>query len=270
MMDILKSQLAGAMTNEEKLNATREFLQLLILKIIYDNGYFKNLTFTGDTALRILYKIKRFSEDLDFSLASKGRYRLKSLAKTLQLNLEQNGFLLDITARKVKTVEALELRFRELLYPLGLIPLKNQKLMIKLEIDTNPPKGSKTELSLVNEMTFVFTVTHFDLPSLYATKLHACFYRAYAKGRDFYDLIWYLGKKTVPNFAVLNNAIKQTQGKDPNINEANWKEFLLNRLKKVDFNAAKKDLERFLMDKSELRLFDAETIGQIVKSAHNT
>ena len=264
MIDILKSQLTGAATNEEKLNTAREFLQILILKIIYDNGYFKNLTFTGGTALRILYKTRRFSEVLDFSLTNKNHYQFESLVKTLQSNLEQSGFLLDMAARKVKTVEALELRFRELLYPLGLSPLKNQKLMIKIEIDTNPPTGSKTELSLVSEMTFVFTVTHFDLPSLYATKLHACFYRKYAKGRDFYDLIWYLGKKVVPNFIVLNNATRQTQGKDLKINEGNLKEFLLNHLREVDFKVAKRDVERFLIDKSELRLFDAEIIKKII------
>ena len=137
--------------------------------------------------------------------------------------------------------------------------------MIKLEIDTNPPKGSKLELSLVNEMTFVFTVTHFDLPSLFATKLHACFYRKYTKGRDFYDLIWYLGKKVTPNFTVLNNAIEQTQGKNPKINQNNLTDFMLKHLKRIDFVQARHDVERFLLDKSELKLFDAEIISGIIK-----
>src|SRR3989338_6258033 len=95
MIDILQSQLKTTMTGEEKINTAREFLQLLILKIIYDNGYFKNLTFTGGTALRIIYKTRRFSEDLDFSLTDKTHYHFDSLVKTLQSNLEQNGFFLD-------------------------------------------------------------------------------------------------------------------------------------------------------------------------------
>ena len=265
MIDILQSQLKTTMTGEEKINTAREFLQLLILKIIYDNGYFKNLTFTGGTALRILYKTRRFSEDLDFSLTSRNHYQFESFIKTLRLNLGQSGFLADVIPREVKTVEAVELRFRGLLYRLGLSKLKSQKLMIKLEIDTNPPKGYAAEVSLVNEMAFFFTATHFDLSSLYATKLHACFYRKYTKGRDFYDLIWYLGRKTVPNFTVLNNAIKQTEGRDLKINENNLAEFLLDRLRKIDLNAARKDVERFLVDKSELRLLDSQMIEQFIK-----
>ena len=137
--------------------------------------------------------------------------------------------------------------------------------MIKIDIDTNPPLGSTTQLSLINEMSFVFTATHFDLPSLYATKLHACFYRKYVKGRDFYDLIWYLGKGISPNFTVLNNAIIQTQKQDLKISEKTFKEFLLKGLSKIDFTKARKDVERFLIDKSELRLINADVIKSAIR-----
>ena len=79
-------------------------------------------------------------------------------------------------------------------------------------MDTNPPKGGRTAETPLNK-TYIFSVRHFDLPSMLATKLHACFYRKYTKGRDFYDLVWYLGRKVFPNLELLNNAIQQTEGK---------------------------------------------------------
>ncbi len=266
MLDILKDQLKAAKGQEEKINLAREFLQLLALKIIYDNGYFKNLAFVGGTALRILYKVQRFSEDLDFSLVEPKKYSPEDLSGILERNLTQYGFGVELAAKKTKTVHNFQLRFRELLYSLGLSPLKSQKLMIKLDIDTNPPKGHKLELSLVNEMSFLFSVTHFDLSSLYATKLHACFYRTYTKGRDFYDLIWYLGRDLLPNFILLNNAIEQTQHVKLNIGPKTLKAFLIERIDKVDFPAAKRDVERFLIDKSELKLFDKTMLRKIIEA----
>lgn len=266
MLDILKDQLKPCTGQEEKLNRTREFLQLLTLKIIYDNGYFKNLAFVGGTALRILYKIRRFSEDLDFSLVEANGYAAQDLDGVIARNLTQYGFEPELATRETKTVHNLELRFKGLLFLLGLSPLKSQKLMIKLDIDTNPPKGHKLELSLVNEMSFLFSVTHFDLASLYATKLHACFYRTYTKGRDIYDLIWYLGRDLLPNFPLLNNAIEQTQHIKLGIDQKTLKAFLIKRIDKIDLPAAKRDVERFLIDKNELTLFDKTTLREIIES----
>jgi hypothetical protein len=142
---------------------------------------------------------------------------------------------------------------------------KTQRVFIRLEIDTNPPSGWKTELSLVSE-AFVFTILRFDLPSLYATKLHVCFFRRYIKGRDIYDLIWYLGKDLLPNFTLLNNAIEQTEGKNPALDRNNFKEFLISKIEKIDFAKAKRDVERFLVDKDELRLFNKELLINVINS----
>jgi len=68
MVDLIRQQIKPEMALEDKLNRVREFLQIVILKIIYDKGFFKNIAFVGGTALRILYDLRRFSEDLDFSL----------------------------------------------------------------------------------------------------------------------------------------------------------------------------------------------------------
>ena len=127
-----------------------------------------------------------------------------------------------------------------------------------MEIDSNPPAGAKTEISLVNRI-YVFTVTHNDIPSLFATKLHACFFRGFIKGRDFYDLLWYLGKRIKPNFVLLNNAIQQTHPGRTLVTESSFKEFLENELGRIDLKKAQQDVARFLEDKQELKLIDRET-----------
>jgi uncharacterized protein YukJ len=102
------------------------------------------------------------------------------------------------------------------------------------------------------------------LPSLFATKLHACFYRKYVKGRDFYDLIWYLSNNVEPNFTLLNNAIKQTDKNQKRITKNNFKSPLSERIEHIDFKLVKKDVERFLEDKNEIKLLDYKTVKSLI------
>ena len=271
MIEILKKQFTGNMPAEEKLNRVREFLQIMALKILYDKGALNNLVFVGGTALRVLYDIRRFSEDIDFSLIQKKDYDFLELNAELLRGFKLNGLSAESNPKdkKENTVHGTFLKFSGLLKEVGLSALDSQKLSIKFEIDTNPPKGGHLASTLVNK-TYIFNVTHFDLPSAFATKLHACFYRKFTKGRDFYDFIWYMGRKVKPNYVLLNNAIEQTEGSNPHLNEGNFKEFLLKNTERIDFNQAKKDVERFLEDKSELRLFDKKLIKNSIESVYSS
>lgn len=259
MIELLKQQFNLGMPEEEKINRVREFLQIAVLKIIYDKGYFNNLAFIGGTALRFLFNLKRFSEDLDFSLIKKKDYNFLKVNSQIEHDLNLYGLQVETKINQDRTVQNTFLKFKGLLKALGLSALDEQKLSIKIEVDSNPPKGWHLETSLFNRI-YLLNLTHFNLPSLYATKLHACFYRKYAKGRDFYDLVWYIGKKIEPNYLLLNNAIKQTENINPKLNEKNFKQFLLDKLAKVDFLAIKRDVERFLEDRVELRLLDFKAI----------
>jgi len=267
MIDILKKQLSKDMSDEEKLNRAREFLQIVCLKIMYDKGVFNNMAFVGGTALRILFDLRRFSEDIDFSVIDNKGYDFTKINNELIRELRLYGFKAESDPRVDKNVDSTFLKFSGFLKELGLSPMESQKLSIKVEVDTNPPKGGNVVSTLVNK-TYVLNISHFDLSSMFATKLHACFYRNYLKGRDFYDFIWYLGRKTKPNFLLLNNAIKQTQGTDPHISEQNLKDFLLQNIEKVDLKLAQKDVERFLEDKSELKLFDRGAITNTIASIY--
>ncbi len=268
MIEAIQQYLAENTGKEEKLNRVREFLQLTALKIIYDKNYFKNLSFTGGSALRVLFDLRRFSEDLDFSLVEKQGYDFQKLVDRLLKEYELLGLKVEAKPKMQRTVNSVMLKFSHTLKEVGLTALKDQKLSIKLEIDSNPPEGGRIITTLVNKV-YMFNIVHFDLPSLFATKLHACFFRKYSKGRDFYDFVWYLGRKTMPNFVLLNNAIKQTQGYDPGIGKNNFKNFLLDGISKVDFSNLKKDVERFLEDKSELKLLDARLLKNSIETIYS-
>ena len=80
-------------------------------------------------------------------------------------------------------------------------------------------------------------------------------------------MVWYLGKKIEPNYKLLNNAIKQTQGKDMKIGPDNLNQFMVEQLQRVDFNAVRKDVERFLEDKRELMLLDFRMLKGLIESS---
>jgi predicted nucleotidyltransferase component of viral defense system len=259
MIELLKQQFTPAMSNEEKINQTREFLQILALKIMYDKKYLNNLAFVGGTALRLLFNLRRFSEDLDFSLINKGGYNFIKINSQLEQELKLYGLNVETKVKLDRTVNNTFKKFSGLLKNLGLSSLDEQKLSIKIEVDANPPNGWNTETTLINKI-YIINLVHFDLPSLYASKLHACFFRKYIKGRDYYDLVWYIGKKIKPNYMLLNNAIKQTEGYDLKLNSQNFNDFLLSKLAKINFTKIKKDVERFLEDRTELKFLEFDII----------
>lgn len=265
MLELLKQQLNPGMSSNEKVNRAREFLQLLILKIMCDKGQFKNLVFVGGTALRIIYNLRRFSEDMDFSLIAPEGYDFAQFVSQLERELKLSGFSLEVKNKRESTVNGIMVKFSGLLYELGISPLKSQKIMIKVEVDINPPKGGVVENTLVNKV-FLLNLAHFDLSSLFATKMHACFYRKYVKGRDFYDLLWYVVSKIKPNFVLLNNAIEQTQKHNPGISESNFEEFLSAEMEKIDFGEVKRDVSPFLENPDELQFLEKDIIKKAIAS----
>ncbi|KAF0126482.1 MAG: hypothetical protein FD189_1359 [Elusimicrobia bacterium] len=266
MIEALKQELAGGVSVEDKLNKAREFLQILALKSLSDQDAFSRLAFIGGTALRVVFGLRRFSEDLDFSVFNAAGYDFGGLCGGLEKNFRLNGLNAVLDKDRDKTVNSAFLTFPGLPHALGLSGHKREKLSIKLEIDTNPPAGWKMQTTVLNK-TYLFSLAHYDLPSLFAGKLHASFYRRYTKGRDIYDLFWYLARKVQPNFELLNNAVAQSQGTAPGVNAGNFKDFMLERAERIDLGAAKKDVERFLENKSELRLFSKDTLTAAINSA---
>jgi predicted nucleotidyltransferase component of viral defense system len=259
MMDSLRDALQ-VLPAHQRVNGAREYLQRLILQALDQEGIRKQLSFTGGTALHLIYGTQRFSEDMDFSLIDSKRYRTQHVSESLQRRLRQSGFQPEIwNFKDAKTVASFSVRFADLLYPLKLSPNKTQKLSIKFEVDKRPPAGGDVEETLIQE-PFLFLSTHFTLPSLFATKLHAILFRGYTKGRDYYDLLFYLGKKIRPKLELFQNAVKQThpERKFPSLEAV--AEALRKNLKTVDENAIRRDVEPFLLDPGQARYLRKEIL----------
>ena len=265
MIEVLKQKIENYPGSvNDKYNALREFLQLLILKKIDEAGYFQHIAFVGGTALRILYDLKRFSEDLDFSLIKTPFFDFNKFVAKLLYELQHESLCVDHKQKTSAAVCSLQLKFKNILYETHLSPHKDEVIMINLEIDCRPPIGYKTQLSLLSKGDMI-AINHFDLPSLFAGKLHAILQRKYTKGRDYYDFLWYQGRKIKPNLEMLNAALEQTLGKNPALDEDTLKAMLTKRFSETDYAVVKKDVEVFLQDPNELRFFTKELFIQSIE-----
>ena len=56
---------------EHHRNALHEVTQQIALPGLYRDGFFDKAAFYGDTCLRIIHGLNRYSEDMDFSLLNK-------------------------------------------------------------------------------------------------------------------------------------------------------------------------------------------------------
>ena len=123
-----------------------------------------------------------------------------------------------------------------------------RKLRIKLEVDTNPPPGASYDMPVL-DFPFPSAVRIFDLPSLFAGKLHALLCRGYLKGRDWYDFIWYTARRTPINHKLLSAALDQLgpwKGRAPMTDNAWCVEQLRTRIDEIDWMQAQRDVQRFV------------------------
>ena len=127
-----------------------EYLQARVLQSLQRNGVFLRWAFMGGTALRFLYAMPRFSEDLDFSVITPGvdADLAQALANTTHMFVAE-GYRTDVTLKAQKAVASAFVRFPGLLFDLGLSPRASQTLSIKVEVDTRPKAGAKTETTLI-------------------------------------------------------------------------------------------------------------------------
>lgn len=249
-----------------RLNIMREYLQSYILKAFQDAGYFQKLAFVGGTALRFLFDLPRFSEDLDFSLENEKGYRLKDVLDNTKKILNDAAYDVDVKFKEERVVHSAFLKFPKLLNLAKLSHRENQNLSIKIEIDTRPLPGAKLTNTLTNRY-FPLNFWHYDLPSLFAGKVHALLTRPYVKGRDYFDLSWYLTKheKLEPNFQQLNAALMQTgKTKILKVDAKNWKGLLLKRIRSSNWNDIVHDVSPFLERNGDINYFTIDAITKLL------
>ena len=265
----------------DRKNAMKEIMQEIVLCGLSRAGFFKEAAFYGGTALRIFYGLDRFSEDLDFSLEQINLdFDLCSYFPVLEKEVKAFGLNVEIQEKqktkdsnirsaflKGNTKEHLLLFYADERV-VGSVA-KNEVVKIKFEVDTNPPAFATYEHKY-RLLPVPYEIRLYDMPSLFAGKIHAVIcrgWRSRIKGRDLYDYIFYLSKAVTVNQRHLrarlidSGYISETQ--ECTLEEI--KTMLKNRFDSIDFLQARKDVEPFIRDTSVLDIWSSDFFKQITE-----
>ena len=235
----------------------REELQYLILYVLYTKMSHP-IYFMGGTKLRLSYGINRFSEDIDLALDKPNPdFPAERFFAEIESAFSEKitGFHLHANFNTNRNVLKIMLAFPGILYDVGFSPLPSQTIKIKIELDTNPPAFASYEKKNYGSIAGDYMISTHDLPTGFAGKISTVLFREYQKGRDYYDLQWYLEQKQkIPiNLAYLNANAKQ-QKKKTFKTVGELLAAASKKIKKLDISLLKMDLERFIvMDKNSFR-----------------
>lgn len=239
----------------EQENVLQELLQHYVLSSLSRAGLFAQAMFHGGTCLRIAYAMNRFSEDLDFLLKQPDpNFRWQGYLESVRKDCVQEGISFEVQDKSQggTTVRKAFLKTDSIGKTLAMdLPFERyqaRKIRIKLEIDTNPPAGSTFTTSY---LTFPVTapMTTQSLESGFALKLHALLCRSYVKGRDWYDFVWYVARKTRPDLDLLRHALHQHgpwTGQPITVTMRWLQESMEAAIRRIDWTAVRADVQRFL------------------------
>lgn len=268
-------------TAADTVRALREILQELALLGLWRSKFFDKAAFYGGTALRILYGLDRFSEDLDFSLLrpSEG-FDLARYMNSLEREIQSFGFDVSLTAREKKTTNQIQSAFLKADTTKQLLVIQSAEriireiprgrvIKIKLEIDTDPPPGFGTENKYLLQ-PIPFPVRTFLPPDLFAGKMHAVLCRQWksrVKGRDWYDLVWYVGHHPQLHLSHLQERMIQSGHlrKGESLSREKLSELLESAIERLHVNQARKEVEPFVRNPESLLVWSKDFFRDIVK-----
>lgn len=259
--------------------ALREIMQEIALAGLQRAGLFEKAAFYGGTALRIFYGLDRFSEDLDFSLLKPdAHFSLEPYLEGIITEFNSVGMQVSVK-EKIKTnqnnIDSAFLKsdtiWKELILE-NIIPQegmnKQPSIKIKLEIDTVPPLGFETEEKLLLK-PFSFYVKCFTQQNLFAGKMHALLFRKWGtrvKGRDWYDMEWYIKKGIPLNLDhLLIRAQDSGDWTEPAITQEQFKDLLRKKIDSVSFDSIREDIVRFIRDEKVLDIWSPDYFKQLAE-----
>jgi len=248
----------------DRLNLLREYLQACVLRSLHESEAFRCISFVGGTALRFLFELPRFSEDLDFSVENPTGYTPVKWMEKIKRDMSLAGFDVTVKWNDRAAVHVAWIRIGGILRDAGISDMTEQKLSIKLEVDTRPPAGAVLERRLVNRH-LLFALQYHNLPSLMAGKVHALITRSYPKGRDWYDLAWYRAKSPPisPNLILLQAALDQTQGVGA-FRAEGWKAHVRARLELLTDEELERDAAPFLERREDVEMLSIENLRSVL------
>lgn len=232
------------------IHVVREYLQARILQSLQRAGAMQTLAFHGGTSLRFLYDISRYSEDLDFALELHAEaYDFRAYLQRIVRDLSAEAYTVDVKLNDKRVVDKAFVRFRGLLYELGLSGHEAEVLAIKIEVDTNPPAQAGLMTTPLHKYALL-NLHHHDPATLLSGKLHAILQRDYLKGRDVYDLWWYLRQPDwpEPNLAHLHENLRQSGWTGGGLTAATWKAIVRERIQPFSWPLVMEDVEPFIIE----------------------
>ena len=272
VLDLIKKYNPKSKNDYE--NALHEIIQELALVGLWRSKFFEIGAFYGGTSLRILYQLDRFSEDLDFSLLkSNPSFNLQPYLQAIQNELMISGLDTKVE-QKIKHPDAkihsafLKTNTLETFIQIGLSEQDrkttqiNETMKIKIEVDIDPPMNFSTETkALLSPLPF--SVKTYAPEDLFAGKMHALLFREYkvrVKGRDWYDWVWYITRKTPLHLAHLEARMRQSGNwnrKEP-LTSASFFELLENKIAHLNIEAAIADILPFIRDKRKIEIWSKD------------
>ena len=260
-------------------NAMKEIMQEIVLCGLSRAGFFQKAAFYGGTALRIFYGLDRFSEDLDFSLVTadpdfdltvyfpvlEKEVRAFGLHVTIQEKEKTKESNIRSAFLKGNTKEHLLLFYAD--EDLAGSVARSEVVKIKFEVDINPPEYAGFEHKY-RLLPTPYEVNLYDMPSLFAGKIHAVLCRAWKsriKGRDLYDYVFYLSRGSAVNQKHLRARLLQSGfiSEDMECTLPELRHMLYERFDTIDFRQAKQDVEPFIRDTASLNMWNADFFKQI-------
>lgn len=267
----------------DHVRALREIMQEIALLGLWRSRFFEKAAFYGGTALRILYGMDRFSEDLDFSLLRpEPGFELARYGAAIERELRSFGFEAQLIGRGKKEAGPVQSAFLKANTLQSLLTIRDgsgnwpiprdQLLKIKIEVDTDPPQGFSTENKFVLQ-PIPFSVRTFVLPDLFAGKMHAVLCRRWkgrVKGRDWYDLVWYAA--THPQLHLDHLIQRMFQSGDWEHGEPLTPEKFMDLAREavdhLNVNQARREVEPFVKTPESLtvwsRAFFHDIVGRII------
>ena len=265
-------------------NAMKEIMQEIVLCGLSRAGFFQKAAFYGGTALRIFYGLDRFSEDLDFSLVTAAPdFDLTVYFPVLEKEVRAFGLHVTIQEKektkesnirsaflKGNTKEHLLLFYAD--EDLAGSVARSELIKIKFEVDINPPEYAGFEHKY-RLLPTPYEVNLYDMPSLFAGKIHAVLCRAWKsriKGRDLYDYVFYLSRGSAVNQKHLRARLLQSGfiSEDMECTLPELRNMLYERFDTIDFRQAKQDVEPFIRDTASLNMWNADFFKQITAGLH--
>ncbi len=252
-------------TDAARRNAIYEVSQQIVLAGLADGGFFDKAAFYGGTCLRIFHGLKRFSEDMDFTLLKEDEsFRFEQYFQPVIDQFALVGRRVEIRKKDKKgfgKVESAFLKDNTDVYDLSFQTEKSIK--VKIEVDTAPPLKFATEQKLSLQPKS-FMTRCVALPDLFAGKMSALAFRAWktrVKGRDWYDFEWYVRNGVPLGWSHLQERIRQSTGQG--MTPEQFQAALRERLGGTDIELVKKDVLPFINDPHELDIWSNDYFLQL-------